>query len=526
MHIIQDLEDRHSNINNTNLKSSISMWYERWFLSTNAKDIGTLYLMFALFSGLLGTAFSVLIRMELSGPGVQYIADNQLYNSIITAHAILMIFFMVEKTNIFNLRVQYTQNTELCTQRISYPENKLYFTTKDNTEILIEKSSSKNDINLESNLSAPFSYDKIIVKDPFTNRNIIAKVAKKQKGVYVWESLEGEHTYVGHSTSLASGISSKAFFTSAKLVNLGLNTRRSYSSLTKINPWSLTGFLDAEGSFYIVIHKSDNVKTGWSVRAVFEVHLHLKDKTLLEQIQATLGGVGNITTKDNKVSLKIYSRDLTILLEHLNNYPLITKKRADFKLFKEALNLMNSREHLTSEGLAKIINIKASMYKGLNIELQDAFPNAVPVLISTLDSPANIEPDWLAGFVSGEGCFSIQVGKSAETKTGFRAWSRFQITQHKRDEELMKRLYECLNCGSYYSGSNSEVGNYIVSKLSDITEKIIPFFEKHPILGVKCLDFQDFCKASELIKNKAHLTELGLNKIEKVKAGMNRGRKS
>ena len=71
------------------------MWKERWFLSSNAKDIGTLYLMFALFSGLIGTAFSVLIRLELSGPGVQYIADNQLYNSIITAHAIVMIFFMV-----------------------------------------------------------------------------------------------------------------------------------------------------------------------------------------------------------------------------------------------------------------------------------------------------------------------------------------------------------------------------------------------------------------------------------------------
>lgn len=74
---------------------ALSMWRERWFCSSNAKDIGTLYLIFALFSGLLGTAFSVLIRLELSGPGVQFIADNQLYNSIITAHAILMIFFMV-----------------------------------------------------------------------------------------------------------------------------------------------------------------------------------------------------------------------------------------------------------------------------------------------------------------------------------------------------------------------------------------------------------------------------------------------
>jgi cytochrome c oxidase subunit 1 len=80
---------------NLNLRSQMSMNIERWFNSTNAKDIGTLYLIFALFSGLLGTAFSVLIRLELSGPGVQFIANNQLYNSIITAHAILMIFFMV-----------------------------------------------------------------------------------------------------------------------------------------------------------------------------------------------------------------------------------------------------------------------------------------------------------------------------------------------------------------------------------------------------------------------------------------------
>ena len=78
-----------------NGKASLTLWLERWFSSTNAKDIGGLYLIYALFSGLIGTAFSVLIRLELSSPGLQFIADNQLYNSIITAHALVMIFFLV-----------------------------------------------------------------------------------------------------------------------------------------------------------------------------------------------------------------------------------------------------------------------------------------------------------------------------------------------------------------------------------------------------------------------------------------------
>ena len=94
--VILSENDKENRYNDLTVKTSgISMWFERWFLSSNAKDIGVLYLIYALFSGLVGTAFSVLIRLELSGPGVQYIADNQLYNSIITAHAIIMIFFMV-----------------------------------------------------------------------------------------------------------------------------------------------------------------------------------------------------------------------------------------------------------------------------------------------------------------------------------------------------------------------------------------------------------------------------------------------
>nr|NP_644681.1 cytochrome c oxidase subunit I [Naumovozyma castellii]AAM34591.1 cytochrome c oxidase subunit I [Naumovozyma castellii]ATV99271.1 cytochrome c oxidase subunit 1 [Naumovozyma castellii]ATV99282.1 cytochrome c oxidase subunit 1 [Naumovozyma castellii]ATV99293.1 cytochrome c oxidase subunit 1 [Naumovozyma castellii] len=69
---------------------------QRWLYSTNAKDIAVLYFLLALFSGMAGTAMSLIIRLELAAPGQQYLhGNNQLFNVLVVGHAILMIFFMV-----------------------------------------------------------------------------------------------------------------------------------------------------------------------------------------------------------------------------------------------------------------------------------------------------------------------------------------------------------------------------------------------------------------------------------------------
>src|SRR5208282_3929242 len=71
-----------------------SFWV-RWLFSTNHKDIGTLYLIFAVFGGLVGGTLSIIMRTELASPGMHHFSSGQEWNSVITAHGLLMIFFSV-----------------------------------------------------------------------------------------------------------------------------------------------------------------------------------------------------------------------------------------------------------------------------------------------------------------------------------------------------------------------------------------------------------------------------------------------
>jgi hypothetical protein len=196
-------------------------------------------------------------------------------------------------------------------------------------------------------------------------------------------------------------------------------------------------------------------------------------------------------------------------------------------LFKQVFERVKNKKHLTQEGLHKIVSIKASLNKGLSSALEAAFPNIIPYSKPEVSGFKIRDPHWIAGFASGEGCFLIRILKSTTSRSGYQIVLVFKLTQHVRDELLMKSLIDYFGRkagGNYYLDSKRNVGSFIVQKFSDVVDKIIPFFKQRTIIGVKSQDFKDWCQTAELIITKKHLTPEGFDKIKKFKAGMNRGR--
>lgn len=97
---------------------------------------------------------------------------------------------------------------------------------------------------------------------------------------------------------------------------------------------------------------------------------------------------------------------------------------------------------------------------------------------------------------------------------------KFSISQHSRDLELINSFIAYLGCGRVkYNGKMVE---FEVTKCGDLGEKIIPLFVKYPLVGIKHLNFIDFCKAWDIMKVKGHLTKDGFEEISKIKSGMNK----
>jgi hypothetical protein len=125
--------------------------------------------------------------------------------------------------------------------------------------------------------------------------------------------------------------------------------------------------IDGEGSFIVSIYKNKKLKLGWTVFTRFQITLHSRDLSLLLKLQQIFGGIGFISKSKNQNSVAFQVSKLSdirnVIIPHVQSKKiLITQKRADFLLFSKIVELMCNKNHLTSEGLLKIINIKANIF--------------------------------------------------------------------------------------------------------------------------------------------------------------------
>ena len=388
--------------------TNITMWKERWFLSSNAKDIGTLYLMFALFSGLIGTAFSVLIRLELSGPGVQYIADNQLYNSIITAHAILMIFFMVMPALIggFGKIKTNTTNNDIFNKK---------FIETDVESKSIESEKLESRLNLGAYLAGLIEADgsfaihdkdskakkyrpKILIVFNLSDKPLVEKLIsitnfgklynKSKQGCIIWQIQNKEdvlsviklingYMRTPKIEALHRAIKWYNDFDSISINPLGLDV----SSINS-NAW-LAGFTDGDGNFSINItnRKKRNIITTKRIQVFFRIELR---QNYHRDVSAIQGGTSyseilikiarylgvNLYSRSRIQKDKIFNSFMVIsynikshnkVIDYFDRFPLYSSKYLAYKDWKYIVELLIKRngKTLTNKEILEVEKIKA-----------------------------------------------------------------------------------------------------------------------------------------------------------------------
>lgn len=320
---------------------------------------------------------------------------------------------------------------------------------------------------------------------------------------------------------------------------LCIQFKRGQHNLSKVvkpllDPWYVTGFTDGEGCFTLSIAVLPQVstnqnKTRLQVNPIFSIHLHSKDIFLLESIKDYFG-VGTIYQENNTNSASYKVLSVTelnnVIIPHFDKYPLLSQKLADYLLWKEAIQILVNKEHLSQNGLEKILGIRSSLNLGLSPSLKNRFPNIMPVARPKVENKNIPNPNWILGFTEGEGCFIINKQKSQNTANlKFSVWLELAITLHSRDKALLEQIRVYLSCGKVYSKSDQKYFAYRIARFDDIFTKVIPFFQKYPLIGDKNKNFKDWCLAADLLKKKEHFTEAGIAKIISLKENMNRGRK-
>ena len=133
-----------------------------------------------------------------------------------------------------------------------------------------------------------------------------------------------------------------------------------------------------------------------------------------------------------------------------------------------------------------------------------------------------LDPQWVVGFVDGEGCFSVSIHRHLGVRSyGWQINPVFQVSQHRDVRHALDALIPFFGCGFVRSkGPQSRVLTFGVGRRQDLRERIIPFFEAHPLV-VKDRDFRLFVEISDLMERKLHFTTEGFEHIVRLAFAMN-----
>jgi len=136
--------------------------------------------------------------------------------------------------------------------------------------------------------------------------------------------------------------------------------------------------------------------------------------------------------------------------------------------------------------------------------------------------------DFIAGFVDGEGSFSITIQRSKNVRLGIQVIPEFHVCQHSDRTKVLKIIKVTLKCGyikpNHAKNPHDLTWVFVVRDLKNLRDKIVPFFQQFSLIG-KQQDFKKFTKVIKMMDDKLHLTRKGLKQILRIAFSMNSGGK-
>lgn len=251
-----------------------------------------------------------------------------------------------------------------------------------------------------------------------------------------------------------------------------------------LSPWFVTGFTDAEGCFMCIISRNTKVRLGWTIALRYNITLGPRDLPLLKEIQAFFGIIGRVGVSEKKVYFDVNSmKELSIIISHFLSYPLQSQKRFQFNIFMCLYNLFSAKTHLTVPGFLQCISL-------INVLNNPVNPHALAEIIGRYGTlPAlilppvpiivyQLTPQWILGFIAGEGCFSFF---RSTLKSQIQVFAMvIEISQLPIDNQLLLEIGKSIGPCALYTRTNY-VSRLRFSTLPYLQHYVLPFFFNNPL---------------------------------------------